>query len=147
MLKPLISGIDLGHLYYKQITVHDSWTWKKKGDLSDIFSISIISIVIRPLFLLNVSREALVNSSAEEAKANGGGKPEGWASVEEAEAQASEEEAKEPASKWKRMDKGMRMYKIVKTKNCWCCCEGEEPKCEVAEAAEAEEAAEAAEDV
>lgn len=47
----------------------------------------------------------------EEAKANGGGKLEGRASVEEAEAQASEEEAKEPLSKRKRMDKGMRMYK------------------------------------
>jgi len=38
---------------------------------------------------------------------------------------ASVEEAKEPASKWKRMDNGMRMYKTVKTENCWsyCCCE------------------------
>ena len=53
-------------------------------------------------------------------------------SVEEAEAQASEEEAKEPLSKRKRMDKGMRMYKTVKTEDCggcWCC---EEPECMVA---------------
>ena len=63
-----------------------------------------------------------IEGKHEEAKANGGGKPEGRASVEEVEAQASEEEAKEPLSKWKRMDKGMRMYKTVKTKNC--CCSG-----------------------
>ena len=119
----------------------------EKKDLSDIFSISIISIVIRPFFLLNMSREALVNSNADEAKANGGGKPKGRASVKEAEAQASEEEAKEPASKRKRMDKGMRVYKTVKTGNCWCFCCGEEPEGEVVEAAEAKEAEKAAEAV
>ena len=40
-----------------------------------------------------------IEGNHEEDKANGGGKPEGQASVEEAEAQASEEEAKEPLSK------------------------------------------------
>ena len=44
--------------------------------------------------------------SAEEAKATGGGKPKGQASVEEAEAQASEREAKGQA------------YQVKKTKNC-----------------------------
>ena len=43
------------------------------------------------------------------------------------------------------MDKGMRMYKTVKTENCCCCWCGEEPECEVVEAAEAVATAEAAE--
>ena len=92
-----------------------------------------------------MSREALVNSSAEEAKANGGGKLEGRASVEEVESQEREKEAKEPVSKRKRMDKGMRMYKTVKTENYWGCCCGEELEGEVVEVAKAKEAERAAE--
>ena len=45
-------------------------------------------------------------ASIEEAKATKGGKPKGWASVEEAEAQASKEEAKGQA------------YQDKKTENC-----------------------------
>ena len=43
------------------------------------------------------------------------------------------------------MDKGMRIYKTVKTENCCCCWCGEELECEVVEAAEAVDAVEAAE--